>query len=113
MRQSVFFGERRLSPSSSIRGDQLGHTLQIFSFKPLRFENLSHFLPLPVGEFINVTVLDLFEVLNLFVFGLCAQEIAGGHRKPVGENIGHAYDQDDPWRKLRADNSRYHSKGCH
>jgi hypothetical protein len=69
-------------------------------------EDLAHFLTLTLRDHRDVASLDGRGVAELLVFRARGQVVARGHREPIGHEVGHAKNQDDPGRQLGSYDSR-------
>ena len=112
-RQAVLLGHHGLDPASLFLGDDADGTLQRLAFEALGLKDLPNFLALAFGRDLDMALLHVAHMLIFFDLGLGAGVIGGGHGEAVGEEIGHAKNEQGFGGKRRSDHAGDHGEGGH
>ena len=109
--QTVLLGHHCLDPAPLFLGDDADGILQRLALEALGLEDLANFLTLSFGRYFDVALLHVAHMLIFFDLGPGAQIIRGRHGEAVGEDIGHAKNEQGFGGKRRSDHAGDHGEG--
>ena len=112
-RQAVLLGHHGLDPAPLLLGDDADGILQRLALEALGLEDLPNFLTLSFGRYFDVALLHVAHMLIFLDLGPGARIVRGRHGEAVGEDIGHAENEQGLGGKRRSDHAGDHGEGGH